>query len=36
VSWRDVGHELIALGPTVGFLAAVLVLAHLARREPAQ
>jgi citrate transporter len=30
VSWRDVGRELTALGPTVGFLAAVLVLAHLA------
>jgi arsenical pump membrane protein len=33
VSWRDVGHELVALGPTVGFLAAVLVLAHLADEE---
>ena len=27
---RDAGHELRALGPTVGFLAAVLLLAHLA------
>jgi arsenical pump membrane protein len=33
VSWRDVGRELAALGPTVGFLAAVLVLAHLADEE---
>lgn len=30
VSWRGAEHELAALGPTVGFLAAVLVLAHLA------
>lgn len=30
VSSRDAGRELVALGPTVGFLAAVLVLAHLA------
>jgi len=30
VSWRDVRGELVALGPTVGFLAAVLILAHLA------
>jgi arsenical pump membrane protein len=30
VSWREAGRELVALGPTVGFLAAVLVLAHLA------
>ena len=30
VSWRAAGRELVALGPTVGFLAAVLVLAHLA------
>jgi arsenical pump membrane protein len=30
VSWRAAGRELMALGPTVGFLAAVLVLAHLA------
>jgi arsenical pump membrane protein len=30
VSWRDAGQELVTLGPTVGFLAAVLVLAHLA------
>jgi arsenical pump membrane protein len=33
VSGRAVGHELVALGPTVGFLAAVLVLAHLADEE---
>lgn len=33
VSWRAVEHELAALGPTVGFLAAVLVLAHLADEE---
>jgi arsenical pump membrane protein len=30
VSWRDVRAELADLGPVVGFLAAVLVLAHLA------
>lgn len=30
VSWRAAGRELVALGPTVGFLATVLVLAHLA------
>jgi arsenical pump membrane protein len=30
VSWREAGSEVRALGPTVGFLAAVLVLAHLA------
>ena len=30
VSWRAAGRELVALGPTVGFLAAVLVLADLA------
>jgi arsenical pump membrane protein len=30
VPWRDVGAEIAALGPTVGFLAAVLVLAHVA------
>ena len=30
VSWRDAVRELAALGPTVGFLAAVLVLAYLA------
>ena len=30
VSWRQVGLELAALGPTVAFLAAVLVLAHVA------
>ncbi|MBO3749245.1 hypothetical protein J5X84_24465 [Streptosporangiaceae bacterium NEAU-GS5] len=28
--WRDAGRELAALGPTVAFLAAVLVLAHVA------
>src|SRR3954468_23404286 len=28
--WRDALAEMRALGPTVGFLAAVLVLAHLA------
>jgi arsenical pump membrane protein len=33
VSWREVGDELVTLGPTVGFLAAVLVLAHLADEE---
>jgi arsenical pump membrane protein len=33
VSWRDVEREVVALGPTVGFLAAVLVLAHLADEE---
>jgi arsenical pump membrane protein len=30
VSWRDAWHEIAVLGPTVGFLAAVLVLSHLA------
>jgi arsenical pump membrane protein len=30
VSWREVRAEIAALAPTVGFLAAVLVLAHLA------
>jgi arsenical pump membrane protein len=30
VSWPDAGSELVTLGPTVGFLAAVLVLARLA------
>ncbi|MEV4635758.1 SLC13 family permease [Actinoplanes sp. NPDC049548] len=30
VPWRDALHELAGLGPTVGFLAAVLLLAHLA------
>jgi arsenical pump membrane protein len=30
VPWQDAGRELVALGPTVAFLAAVLVLAHLA------
>jgi arsenical pump membrane protein len=30
VSWRDALHELGELGPTVGFLAAVLLLAYLA------
>jgi arsenical pump membrane protein len=33
VSWREAGAELHALAPTVGFLAAVLVLAHLADEE---
>src|SRR5258707_7052180 len=33
VSWRAVGQELVTLGPTVGFLAAVLVLAYLADEE---
>ena len=33
VSWHRVAAELAALGPTVGFLAAVLVLAHEADRE---
>ena len=33
VSWPAVGRELVALGPTVAFLAAVLVLAHLADEE---
>jgi arsenical pump membrane protein len=28
VPWRDAVHELVELGPTVGFLAAVLMLAH--------
>ncbi|GAA2493242.1 SLC13 family permease [Winogradskya humida] len=30
VSWRDAGDELVELGPTVGFLAAVLLLSYLA------
>ncbi|MCN0151086.1 ArsB/NhaD family transporter [Salinispora arenicola] len=30
VSWQDAGREVVVLGPTVGFLAAVLTLAHLA------
>jgi arsenical pump membrane protein len=30
VSWRDAWHELATLGPTVGFLAAILVLSSLA------
>ncbi|MFI5493396.1 SLC13 family permease [Actinoplanes sp. NPDC051859] len=30
VPWRDAVHELAELGPTVGFLAAVLLLAYLA------
>jgi arsenical pump membrane protein len=30
VSWRDARHEVVTLGPTVGFLAAVLVLSYLA------
>jgi arsenical pump membrane protein len=33
VSGRAAGTELVTLGPTVGFLAAVLVLAHLADEE---
>ena len=33
VSWRDITRELAALGPTVAFLAAVLMLAHLAEKE---
>ena len=33
VSWRDITRELAALGPTVAFLAAVLMLAHLAEEE---
>jgi arsenical pump membrane protein len=33
VSWREAGTELVTLAPTVGFLAAVLVLAHLAEEE---
>jgi arsenical pump membrane protein len=33
VSWRDTVREVVTLGPTVGFLAAVLVLAHLADEE---
>jgi arsenical pump membrane protein len=33
VSWGEAGDELAALGPTVGFLAAILVLAHLADAE---
>jgi arsenical pump membrane protein len=33
VPWRVAGEELAALAPTVGFLAAVLVLAHLADAE---
>jgi arsenical pump membrane protein len=33
VGWPGVRHELASLGPTVGFLAAVLVLAHLADEE---
>ncbi|GIJ71034.1 arsenic transporter [Virgisporangium ochraceum] len=33
VSWREVRGEVAALAPTVGFLAAVLVLAHLADRH---
>jgi arsenical pump membrane protein len=33
VSWHEAGTELVALAPTVGFLAAVLVLAHLADEE---
>jgi arsenical pump membrane protein len=33
VSWSEAGSELVTLAPTVGFLAAVLVLAHLADEE---
>jgi len=33
VSWPETGAELVTLAPTVGFLAAVLVLAHLADEE---
>jgi arsenical pump membrane protein len=33
VSWPEAGDELVTLAPTVGFLAAVLVLAHLADEE---
>ena len=33
VSWHEAGSELVTLAPTVGFLAAVLVLAHLADEE---
>jgi arsenical pump membrane protein len=33
VSWRAAGQQLVILGPTLGFLAAVLVLAHLADAE---
>ena len=33
VSWPEAGTELVTLAPTVGFLAAVLVLAHLADEE---
>jgi arsenical pump membrane protein len=33
VSWREITRELAALGPTVAFLAAVLMLAHLAEEE---
>nr|WP_240942244.1 SLC13 family permease [Planosporangium thailandense] len=33
VTWPDAIHEMASLGPTVGFLAAILVLAHLADVE---
>ncbi len=33
VSWGEARHELATLGPTVGFLAAILVLAQLADEE---
>jgi arsenical pump membrane protein len=33
VSWSDAWSELSALGPTVGFLAAILVLSHLSDAE---
>ena len=33
VSWSGVWHEVVTLGPTVGFLAAVLVLGHVADEE---
>jgi arsenical pump membrane protein len=33
VSWHQAGDELVTLGPTVGFLAAVLALAQLADEE---
>jgi arsenical pump membrane protein len=33
VSWSDAWSELAALGPTVGFLAAILVLSHLSDAE---
>jgi arsenical pump membrane protein len=33
VSWTDAGHTVTQLGPTVGFLVVLLVLAHLADAE---